>query len=219
MIKAAIFDMDGLLINSEPFWQTAEVAVFNTVGVPLTVEMCAQTVGLRIEDAVQYWYRRYPWQNKSAAQVATEVVDSVIRQIGESGQLMNGVIEVLDFLQSKGIRLALASSSSYRIINTVVDTFQLNKYFEFVYSAEDEPLGKPHPGVYLSTAAKLGIDPLECIAFEDSVTGLVSARAARIKAVAVPEPHEFNKTKYDFADIKIPSLLVFGEKEWNVVNN
>ncbi len=218
MIKAAIFDMDGLLIDSEPFWQNAEMIVFATVGVPLTREMCHQTVGLRIDDAVKYWHDRYPWQNKPLPQVADEVVEEVIRQIKEVGVLMPGVNEVLAFLQSKHVRIALASSSSYRIINTVVEALNLGSFFEFVYSAEDEKLGKPHPGVYLTTAEKLGCAPVECIAFEDSVTGLISARAARIKVVAVPEVNEFSKTKYDFADIKIPSLAAFGEAQWAALN-
>ena len=218
MIKAAIFDMDGLLINSEPFWQNAEMEIFKTVGVPLTREMCAQTVGLRIEDAVKYWHARYPWYDKSISHIAEEVVWGVIKQVRNEGTLMEGVNYILEFLQAKNIRMALASSSSYDIINTVVDVFNLRRYFEFVYSAEEEKLGKPHPGVYLTTAAKLECLPRECVAFEDSVTGLVSAKAAGIKAVAVPEPHEFYKTKYDFTELKIPSLLAFKENEWLAVN-
>ena len=80
-IKAAVFDLDGLLIDSEPLWQIAEVEVLNSLGVPLTAEMCHQTVGLRIDEAIAYWFERYPWTGPGVNEVADIVVDQMLRLI------------------------------------------------------------------------------------------------------------------------------------------
>lgn len=218
MIEAAIFDMDGLLINSEPFWQQSEMEVFPTVGVALTPAMCLQTVGLRMNDMVQYWHRQFPWQNKTTEQVATEVLETVKAKIMAEGAAMEGVHAVLELLRNKGIRLALASSSPLDIIESVVQKLEIASFFEFLLSAENEEYGKPHPAVYLSAAKRLSVPPHNCIAFEDSLNGIISAKAARMKAVAVPEPHNLNNTRFDVADLKIASLQHFGANELALLN-
>ena len=70
MIEAVIFDMDGLLIDSEPLWQEAEIEVLNKVGVPLTVEMTKQTMGLRTDEVINYWHRKYPWETPSQQDIS-----------------------------------------------------------------------------------------------------------------------------------------------------
>ena len=101
---------------------------------------------------------------------------------------------------------ALASSSSYRIIDAVVDKFGLRNRFELIYSAQEEPFGKPHPGVYISAAQKLGVTPESCLAIEDSINGVVSAKAAKMKCIAVPEPAARNDRRYGIADVVLDSL-------------
>src|SRR5688572_9324679 len=97
MITAAIFDMDGLLIDSEPIWREAEKTIFKQVGLDLSDEMCAQTMGLRIDEVVQHWYTIRPWSNKSLKQIETEVLDAVERLIIQRAQPMEGVYDILEF--------------------------------------------------------------------------------------------------------------------------
>src|SRR4051812_8345496 len=152
MIKAAIFDMDGVLINSEPFWQDSEIEVFDTIGLKLTHEMCRETTGLRIDHAVEYWLKRYEQQhsgqqhNISANEFEDRIVGGVIKHIQMRGELMVGVDHALAFFKSKGLQIALASSSSYKIISAVLEKLGLHDQFKLIYSAEEERLGKPHPG-------------------------------------------------------------------------
>ncbi|MFN3405614.1 MAG: hexitol phosphatase HxpB [Cytophagaceae bacterium] len=213
MLKAVIFDMDGLLIDSEPIWQKSEIEIFSKLGVPLTREMCMQTMGLRLDEVIEHWHKRFPWENKPHKEVEKEVVDTVIRYILSEGKAMEGVIETLEFFKAINYKVALASSSCFDIIHAVVDKLGIREYFQVIHSAEKEEYGKPHPAIYISTAHLLGVKPVECIAFEDSFNGLIAAKAARMKAVAVPDAVHFNQARFDFADLKIRSLKEFSNEK------
>ena len=211
MIRAAVFDMDGILIDSEPFWRDAEIEVFKTVGVELTGELCRETTGLRMDAAVQHWFDRTPWTNKPREQVEREVKERVVELIALHAQPLPGVDEIFGFFERRGLPIALCSSSPYPVIEAIVRKLSLSDRLRVLYSAEDEPFGKPHPGAYMTSAQRLGVAPQQCIAFEDSMNGLISAKSARMSVVAVPEPAHFERTIFDFCDAKIPSLLDFSD--------
>ena len=211
MPDAVIFDMDGVLVDSEPIWQDVEIEVLGGLGVPLTREMCAQTMGLRVNEAVQHWFDRYPWPGPTVDEVADQLVDGVVAAIGRRGQPKAGVAEAIAFLEAAGVRLAIASSSYYRVIDAVLDRCDLRSHFEVVHSAEDEENGKPHPAVYLSAAAKLGVDPQRCVAVEDSPNGVLSATRAGMACIAVPEPGTEGDDRFARADAVLASLIDFAE--------
>lgn len=221
MVKAVIFDMDGLLIDSEPFWQAAEKEIFKQVGIDLTPEMCSQTVGLRIDEVVEHWYHRFPWDINSVRleKIRDEVIDGVIELIRSAGQPMPGVANVFEMLQSKEVKLALASSSSMRIIEAVLAKLALRPAFKVVHSAEFEGYGKPHPAVFLSTAKQLGVSPLDCLVLEDSLFGVLAAKAARMRCLAVPDARQADDPRFAIADIVLPSLEAFDEQLWQRLNN
>ena len=112
MIRAVIFDMDGVLIDSEPFWRESEIEVFGRVGLHLTEAACRETMGLRIDEAVDYWHRRHPWEGATTAEVAERIVCGLIELIGARGEPMPGALRALEFFRGRGARLALASSYS-----------------------------------------------------------------------------------------------------------
>jgi mannitol-1-/sugar-/sorbitol-6-/2-deoxyglucose-6-phosphatase len=93
------------------------------------------------------------------------------------------------------------------LIQAVVEKLGLTGKFELLVSAESEPFGKPHPAVYLRCASRLGLSPSECVALEDSVNGLVSAKAARMRVIAVPEAAHQDDARFCLADAVVPSLL------------
>jgi len=206
-LRAAIFDMDGLLVDSEPLWQIAEVETFARVGVAITKEQCRETKGLFVVEAAQHWFDRYPWEGPSVKEVAAWIIDAVIALVLERGELLPGASECLERFVQKGWPLALASSSEHRLIKAVVERFSLATYFSAVHSAEDEPYGKPHPGVFLSAADALRIHPVECLVFEDSPAGVLAAKAARMSVVAVPEPFERGRPAFSLADAVLHSLV------------
>jgi HAD superfamily hydrolase (TIGR01509 family) len=213
MVNTVIFDMDGLLIDSEPLWGKAMREVFATVGVELTSELTSQTTGLRTVEVVDYWHDYFQWNGKSREQVTTEIIDTVISKILAQGTAMEGLHYILDYFRTKGFKLGLASSSPLRLIDSALDHLEIKPYFNAIRSAEFESHGKPHPAVYLACAAALDSHPLHCLAFEDSVTGMIAAKAARMKVVVVPEAHNRNDKRYALADLQLDSLLAFGDAE------
>ncbi|MBI2598620.1 hexitol phosphatase HxpB [Candidatus Curtissbacteria bacterium] len=209
MIKAIIFDMDGLLIDSEPLWEEAELATFSAVGVPLTEEMTKETMGLRVDEVVQHWFSRYPWKTPTQKEVEATIVEKVIELVNEKGIAKDGVEAIVKTFKKAGLPMAIASSSQTEIINAVLDKLGIKDYFKVIHSAEHETYGKPHPGVYITTAVKLGIPPQNCLAFEDSPNGVLAAKAARMKCVAVPDIKMKDDKRLLIADMVITSLNDF----------
>jgi mannitol-1-/sugar-/sorbitol-6-/2-deoxyglucose-6-phosphatase len=206
MIKAAIFDMDGLLIDSEPLWKEAEVKVFNSIGVPVTHEMTSKTLGMRTDEVVAFWHQRYPWTGHALETIAEEIDSSVLELIAERGQPKPGVHKVIAACMSLNLPMAIASSSTIRVIDAVVSKLGVGHHFLEVHSAQLEPYGKPHPGVYISVADKLGVRPDECAAFEDSPNGVISAKAAKMHCIAVPDPAQRDDKRFGIADMVVGSL-------------
>lgn len=200
-----LFDMDGILIDSEPFWRQAEIEVFSTVGVHLTDEQCAETMGLRIDEVVLY---RAPEDHDKAA-LAEAIVARVEELVRERGVPLPGSREVLEWIREEGIPCGLATSSSYRLLESTLAALELREFFSVVHSAQDEIYGKPHPAVYLQAAEKLGIPPTQCLAIEDSVNGVLAAKAARMGVVAIPEAPFRNDPRFAIADRQLVSLVEF----------
>ncbi len=214
MIEAVIFDMDGLIIDSEPLWREAEIEVFATVGIALDDERCRETLGLRIDQVVDHWYRRFPWTGPSQNEIADQVIQRMIALIYEKGEPKDGLAHALSFFHEKHLKLALASSSLYTVIFAVIERLKLSGVFEVIYSAEEEVYGKPHPGVYLSTAHKLGCLPHQCVALEDSLNGVIAAKAALMKCIAIPEDFPSYSRKFAIADAVVGSLAEIGDALW-----
>ncbi|MUP37856.1 hexitol phosphatase HxpB [Labilibaculum euxinus] len=209
MIKAVIFDMDGLLINSEPFWQESETKVFSSLGLDVNNKMFEQFMGKRIDEVVEVMYNMTPWNHVSKEKVTEDIVENVIRLVLEKGACLDGVNKTLENLQQASFKIGLASSSKMKIISAVLEKLQLQDYFEVVHSAEFEKYGKPHPQVFITTAELLGIPPSECLVFEDSLNGVISALAAGMKCIAVPEKDAYNLDKFIIANKVLGSLNDF----------
>lgn len=209
--KAVIFDMDGVLIDSEPLWKIAMQQVFDNIGCHLTKKDFQQTVGLRIDEVIEYWYEVAQWENYSVKEVETQIMSEMVRLIHENGAPLPGVLETITFLKEKGIKIGLGTSSFTVLIEAVLNSLQLNDAFDFVHSAEDEQYGKPHPAVYLTVAQKLQEKSTACLVIEDSVTGIIAGKAARMTVVAIPEKtHEVNP-KIVLADFEYEDMTLFLE--------
>ncbi|MBD2293480.1 hexitol phosphatase HxpB [Anabaena sphaerica FACHB-251] len=208
---AVIFDMDGLLINSEPFWCNAEVEVLNELGVPLQLSMCNQTMGLRVDEVVSYWYAKFPWTAVSQSEVAERIVHRVSELVATTGQPMPGAVEIIQLCQQMHLPLALATSSPILLIEAVLNRLGLQDVFDVVSSAQTEEFGKPHPAVYLTTAHRLGVQPQKCVAFEDSIRGIVSAKAASMRCIAVPAVEDRKDPRFAIADVTLDSLAQINE--------
>lgn len=204
MLEAAIFDLDGLLIDSEPLWRRAEVEIFATVGLVLEEDECEVTTGLRVDEVVAYRHRERPWDPPRLEEIAGLIVDRVTGLVETEGVAKDGGARAVALCEAAGLRLALASSSHERLIHAALRRLGLAERFEVVLSAQHERWGKPHPAVFLSTAERLGVPPAACVVLEDSVNGVIAAKAARMRCLAVPERPD---PRFVLADRILPSLL------------
>ncbi|MBG6028874.1 MULTISPECIES: hexitol phosphatase HxpB [Proteus] len=206
-IEAAIFDMDGLLIDSEPFWQRAEHEVFAELGVDLSLASAMpDMVGLRINEVIDLWYKASPWQGVSKQEAKQKMVSRVVKLVEETKPLLPGVEHALELCKSSGLKIALASASPDFMLERVLELFNIRHYFSAVVSADELPHSKPHPEVYLNAAKALNLDPIHCVSLEDSRNGMIACKGARMRSIVVPATEQFNDKQWGLADVKIASL-------------
>lgn len=205
-IDTVIFDMDGVLINSEPLWKAAEIKVFETIGIDFIKVGGEKTVGLRIDEVVDYWFEAYPWKNKTKEQVVNEIMEEMILGIKTKGEPLPGVMEVLTYLKSKNYKIGLASSSYQVLIDTSLEKLGITHFFQSTLSAQHFKYGKPHPEVYIQSAIRLGSKPQNCLVIEDSLNGVISGKAAKMNVVAIPDGTHKISEKLILADLKLKSL-------------
>ncbi|MEZ4317612.1 MAG: HAD-IA family hydrolase [Myxococcota bacterium] len=182
-MRAVIFDMDGVLVDSEPFWVEAELEVLGGLGVPLTPALCATTTGMRLDAVVEHWLARHPWTGRSVSEVQQDITRGVADRIRAFGEALPGMEDAVRVVREGGLAHAIATSSPHAVIDAVVERLGLHDFP--VCSAMDEAAGKPDPAVYLTAARRIGVDPAACVAIEDSAPGVASARAAGMFVVAV----------------------------------
>lgn len=206
-VVAAIFDMDGLLIDSEPLWHQAELDIFSALGLDLSRrDEMPDTLGLRIDQVVRMWYEAQPWHGASQQEVIQRIIARSLGLIEETRPLLPGVESALRLCQESGLKIGLASASPLFMLERVLEMFSLRGYFDVLASAESLPYSKPHPQVYLDAAALLGVDPLHCVTLEDSFNGMVATKAARMRSIVVPTGSLFDDVRWALADVKLDSL-------------
>jgi sugar-phosphatase len=213
MIKAVIFDMDGLLVDSEPFWRKAEIEAFSEVGIFLTENDCRETMGYRLNEVLDLWYSRTPWIGKSKKDVEDRILSLVSHYILTEAEPLPGVHKAIEICRQAGLKTAIASSSPILLINSVVKKFALQHKFVLLHSAEFEAFGKPHPAVFIHTARELEVAPYDCIVLEDSFHGMIAGLAARMRTIVVPAKDELDHPKWAPAFAVLQSLDNF-ENEW-----
>lgn len=206
-IVAAIFDMDGLLIDSEPLWDRAELDVMASLGVDISRRSeLPDTLGLRIDMVVELWYAHQPWAGPSRQEVTDLIISRAISLVEENRPLLPGAREAIALCKAQGLKVGLASASPLHMLEKVLEMFDLRSSFDALASAEKLPYSKPHPQVYMDCAAKLGVDTLACVALEDSVNGMVASKAARMRSIVVPAEEGQHDPRFALADAKLTSL-------------
>jgi len=210
-LNTVIFDMDGLLIDSEPLWNEAADEIFRQYGISLSHEQYSTTTGMRVKEFVLYWFAKNGVSREAAPVAESAIVQRVIEKVEQKGLPKPGLEHIFNFFIDRHYRLGLASSSPMSLIEVVVQRLGIRNYLQAVCSAAHLPYGKPHPQVYLECATMLKADPHTCICFEDSFNGLIAAKAAGMKCVVVPASHDSNKPKFNAADLKISSLQNFND--------
>ncbi len=184
--QAVIFDMDGLLVDSEPVWQQVEDGLLTRRGYALNPAIRQGLIGMRMMDFWTAMVREYGLSDTPESLIA-EVTTSMVGAIPGHVAPRPGAQELLDYLRGRGVPCAIASSSPMAIINAVVQSEGWHGCFDAFVSGDQVPNGKPAPDIYLEAARQLGADPAACLALEDSRNGARAAVAAGAVCYAVPD--------------------------------
>ena len=201
-IKAVIFDMDGVLIESEHLWRRAMIAGFKEAGMELSEDDCRKTMGLRIGEVITLWHDHFKAYTYSAKELEDTIISRLLTLIEESGCFIQGIPALLAFCNEKHLKIGLATSSSQLLMSSILKKLDLERTFNAALSAEYMKYGKPHPEVFLACAEKLELSPQHCLVIEDSLNGVIAAKAAQMRVVAVPDDEHVHLAGFAVADYK-----------------
>jgi HAD superfamily hydrolase (TIGR01509 family) len=186
MIEAILFDMDGVLIDSEPAWEQARKSLFLENGLPYPAEITQTLMGMNSQE--WSWYLHDRGVPLPPERIVEEVLERVARSLREDLHLMPGAVEVVRALEARW-PLAIASSADRSIIELALDLAGLSEAFRVVVSSSEVGRGKPAPDTYLRAAELLGVQATRCAVVEDSANGIRAGRAAGARVIAIPNQH------------------------------
>jgi HAD superfamily hydrolase (TIGR01509 family) len=209
MIKAVIFDMDGVIIDSEPFHWEVNRRIFSLLGIDVSEKEYCRYIGV---SNTSMWtdIRRGRGLRQSVEElVEMQVNGNIDFMKNERVDPVGGVIDLIAGLKKAGLLLAVASSSPYRIIEMVLEKFVLRRYFDGIVSGEDFENGKPAPDIFLAAAVLLKVTPDQCVVIEDATHGVEAAKAARMKCIGFHNIHSPGQ-KLGKADMVIDDFTAIG---------
>jgi HAD superfamily hydrolase (TIGR01509 family) len=204
MIKAAIFDMDGLMFDTESAYSIVQTKMFARRGMVFTNDIKRTLMGKRAREVMEslneLWGR-----NEHVEELLEEQDKELICVYKESVEKLKGLDTILVFLEKEKIRKCIGTSSRKFLVDILFEKFDMGREFEFVVTGDEVKKGKPDPEIYIACVSRLGVFPDECIVFEDSLNGIKAARGAGCKTCAIPS--EYTKEEdFSIADIVCNSL-------------
>lgn len=224
-MKAVIWDMDGVIIDSEPLHFEIDIQTMNYLGAQITKEQLERFVGMTNPEMWTIIKGEY-----GIAQTVIEIIEhqlsAKIHALSEMDIMpIDGVKELILDLKSRNIPMGIASSSPRLFIEEVLEKFQIREYFDCIVSGEEVKQGKPAPDVYLEAAQLLGVKPHECIVIEDSRNGIKAAKAARMKCIGYVNVNSGNqdlsaadRVVQSINDINFNSMMLDWKEETMLVD-
>ncbi len=210
MLKAVIFDMDGVIIDSEPFHLIVCREIFKNLNIPFYEEEYNTFIGISNTSMWTTLRNKYGL-NESVDELSKFQTDGGMKYIKENEiSPIPGILDILNELRDNEIKIALASSSSMEVIEIVLDKFKISKYFQEVISGEDLEKGKPAPDIFLKAAKLLQVEPEYCTVIEDSHNGVIAAKAAGMKCIGYQNPSSGNQ------NLKAADLIIKSLKDLNL---
>ena len=208
MTLAVIFDMDGLIIDSEPLQNNAWVDILKRHGKsPVLNEKTGlvHIIGISITKNWEYLKDKYGL-SESVKELEEERMPVYLKSLGPGLKAMEGFAELVEKLFKNKIPMAIASSSKRNYIEIALKSLSAEKYFPVIISAAEFERGKPNPDVYLAAAKELGVKPESCVVLEDSGLGVQAGKNAGMKVITVPNSYTEDDSGLSLADVRVKSL-------------
>lgn len=202
--RAVVFDMDGLLLDTETLWHESEVELFARHGAEFTWDDKMAVIGTSAEITAGYFAKRLGTDPAGGAALVDEMVELMHGRVRRQVEARPGAVELVRRLRALGtVRLGLASNSPRFLVTDALATAGLSDAFDAVVTSSDVERAKPAPDIYLRVCAELGVDPADALALEDSASGVAAAKAAGLVCIGVPQ---YAETDVSAADRVVESL-------------
>jgi HAD superfamily hydrolase (TIGR01509 family) len=202
--RAVVFDMDGLLLDTETLWHEAEFELFERHGGAFTWDDKLAVIGTSHDFTARYFADRLGQPPERGTQLVDEMVELMHERVRRSVQARPGAVELMRGLRGMDdVRLGLASNSPRRLVDTALATAAMADAFDAIVTSDDVDHPKPAPDIYLLVCERLGVSPTDALALEDSASGVAAAKAAGLTCIGVPQ---YAETDVSAADRVIDSL-------------
>jgi HAD superfamily hydrolase (TIGR01509 family) len=205
VIDAVVFDLDGVIVDSEQVWDEVRQKYVREVGGSFTDSATHDMMGMSSGEWSRYLADELQVPS-TPEEINAAVVERMLARYGEAPPLIDGAVDAVHRVAQRW-PLAIASSSNPELIEVVLRAAGISELFPVTVSSQEVGRGKPAPDVYLEAARRLGVEPARCAAVEDSHNGIRSAKAAGMRIVAVPNPHfPPDADALALADAVVPSI-------------
>ena len=204
--RAVVFDMDGLLLDTEVLWQEAEEALFAAHGGVFSREDKLRVIGTSFDFTARYFAERLGQPPERGTALVDEMIGTMHAALERDVAGRPGALELVARLRGR-VPLGVASNSPRRLVDTALQTAGLSGAFDAIVTSEDVPRSKPAPDIYLEACRRLGVPPAETLALEDSASGVAAAKAAGLACIAVPQYAETDITAADRVIDSLEELL------------
>jgi HAD superfamily hydrolase (TIGR01509 family) len=201
--RAVVFDMDGLLLDTETLWHEAEVELFARHGGDFTWDDKMTVIGTSYEFTADYFADRLGRPRSDGPALVQEMIELMHALVRRAVEARPGAVELVRRLRADGVPLGLASNSPRFLVDDALATAGMADAFDTIVTSDDVEHAKPAPDIYLLACERLGVDPAEALALEDSASGVMAAKAAGLTVIGVPQ---FAETDVSAADRVVESL-------------